>query len=59
MHATPAATRRARRTKSYQHVFRDEDGYEIGSDYDAETWFQGQSPVSTIAPDGTLESSLS
>ena len=33
-------------------VYHDEDGYEIGTEADADTYFYGQNPVAGFWPDG-------
>lgn len=52
--ATAAASRRARRGV-HIHIFREyPDDYQIGDDYDADTYFLGTPPVVTMLPDGEV-----
>lgn len=53
--ATAAARRRARRSGQHIHIFLEQpDDYQIGSDYDADTYFLGTPPVATVLPDGEV-----
>jgi hypothetical protein len=49
------ARRIARKTHQWVHVYDDDGEWQTGSDYDADTFFQGQTPVATFAPDGNRE----
>ena len=45
----------ARRTDRIWYVFNEGDqGYMVGDDTDAETFYQGQEPVRAVEPDGTV-----
>jgi hypothetical protein len=53
--ACERAARIARKTESFRYVFLEDavcGEYEIGSDFDCGTWFQGSDPVACFGPDG-------
>lgn len=53
--ACDKASRIARKTQSIRYVFLEDSmfgTFDVGSDFDAETWFLGSEPEAAFGPDG-------
>ena len=53
--ACDKASKIARKTNSFRYVFLDDPmfgTFDVGSDFDCETWFLGSEPEAAFGPDG-------
>lgn len=53
--AISKAVRQAKSSGGYFYVFREEDGYEVGTENDAETYYFGERPVAVATPEGDVD----